>query len=47
MIVIGLLLGWLAMFVIGFWCGIVYSTGREHAQTERWENEAHKSKQTG
>jgi len=25
--------------VVGFWCGIVYLSGREHAQTERWENE--------
>jgi len=28
--------------VLGFWCGISYLTGREHAQTERWENEANK-----
>jgi len=43
-----LVVTWLFVgYAIGFWCGIVYLTGKEHAQTEKWENEANYSKIRG
>jgi len=39
MIVIGLFIFGITMFVLGYWCGIGYLTGKEHAQTEKWNND--------
>lgn len=25
--------------IVGFWIGILYITGKEHAQTEKWNND--------